>query len=143
MRLLAYQQTSLRPYLGNVLRNFRWFYIQVPLGIIGSYSCVRVLTVSQFSFNLHGVPMRNPLVQDRVQIDVLDRNPETAAQLAAAIDAWMTTADFVTNSDLDSPPTNKPGTNIKINERGGLDFQTDPPVPVISLEYRLYNVLPS
>ncbi len=143
MRLLAYQQTSLQPYLGDVLRNFRWFYIAVPPGIIGKYSCVRVLTVSQFNHYLHGVPARNPLVQDRVQIDVLDPNPATAARLAAAIDTWMTTADFVTNSDLDSPPSRKPGTNIKIGERGGLDYQEDPPVPVVSLEYRIYNVLPS
>ena len=143
MRLLAYQQTALQAYLGSVLANFRWFYIQVPPGIIGKYSCVRVLTVSQENMYLHGVPARNPLLRDRVQIDVLDPRPSTAATLAGLIDQWMTTADFVTNSDLDSPPGIKPGTNIKIGERGALDYQTELPVPVVSLEYRIFNVLPS
>lgn len=143
MRLLAYQQPELQAYLGDVLANFRWFYIQVPLGLIGKYSCVRVLTVSQQNVYLHGVPARNPLVVDRVQIDVLDPRPNTAARLARLIDAWLDTADFVNNSDLDSPPTNRPGQNIKIGERGALDFQTEPPVPVVSLEYRIFNVLPS
>lgn len=143
MRLLAYQQAGLQAYLGNVLANFRWFYIQVPPGIIGKYSCVRVLTVSQENAYLHGVPSRNKLLRDRVQIDVLDPRPATAAAIAQLIDTWLETADFVTNSDLDSPPTSKPGTNIKIGERGALDYEPEPPVPVVSLEYRIFNVLPS
>lgn len=143
MRLLAFQQTQFQPYLGDVLANFRWFYIQVPLGIIGKYSCVRVLTVSQENKYLHGVPARNPLVIDRVQIDVLDPRPNTAARLARLIDGWLNTADFVTNSDLMSPAQTLPGQNIKIGERGALDFQSEPPCPVVSLEYRIFNVLPS
>lgn len=141
MRALAFQQASLRAFFGNDLPTFRWFYIQVPLGMIGEQTCVRVLTVSQITTNLHGCPMRRNLTQDRVQIDVIDKRPSVAAAAADAIDVWLQTADFVRNGAFSSPVTNtSPGTNIKLNQRGGLDYQTQRPTPVESLDYRVFNV---
>lgn len=141
MRQLAFQQASLRAFFGDDLSTFRWFYIQVPLGMIGVETCARVITVSQITTNLHGVPMRNALTQDRIQIDVLDKRPSVAAAAADAIDQWLETADFVRNGAFQSPPIlTLPGTNIKLNQRGGLDYQTQRPTPVESLDYRVFNV---
>jgi len=139
MRLLAFQESTLRAFFGDDLTTFRWFYIQVPAGIIGVQTCARVLTVSQIVDNVHGVPMRKQLTQDRTQIDVLDKRPSVAAEAAAAIDAWLERADFARNSAFTSPAGNWPGTNIKLNDRGGLDYQTQRPTPVVSLEYRIWN----
>jgi len=144
IRLLAFDNATIRSFLGEDLPTFRWFYIQLPLKLIGVHTCVRLRTISQTSTYLHGVPSRNGLTMDRVQIDVVDQHPSVARELADAIDSFLETADFVGNGAFASPPRlGGVGLNVKLSERGGLDYETQRPVPVISLDYRVYNAPPS
>lgn len=141
MRTVAFQQPSLQAFFGSDFSTFRWFDRQLKQGALDVGTCAVVTTVSQVTEYLHPAP--NPLKGDRVQIDVIDNDPDRAADAAAAIDAWLATgaANFVTNGPLQSPPVTDVGlTNFKLSQRGGLIFRTNRPIPVESLDYRILNV---
>ena len=104
-----------------------------------------VQTISQITTNLHGAKMRNPLTQVRMQISIADPNPTVASNAAAAVANFLDTANFWQNGAFQSPPvTSPPGTNVMLNQMGAFyAFQTDRPIPVEILDYRIFSVDPS
>lgn len=144
MRDLAFLDPTLNAIFGPTfdVNKFRWFDRQLPQGQISNGTCAIVQTVSQVTTNFHGVPMRNSLTQDRVQISIADRNPRVASTAASAVSNFLDTANFWKNGAFASPRVvNGPGTNVKLNQRGSfITFQTDRPIPVEQLDYRIYNV---
>lgn len=151
MRDLAFQDPTLNGIFGPTMdsNKFRWFNTQLPQGQVGTLpggkTCAFVLTVSQATYNLHGSVMRNPLNRPRVQIAIADPSPTKADDAAAAVCNFLDQANFVKNGAFASPPvTDPPGTNVKLSERGGfLTYQTGIPIPVVLLDYWIYNVNPT
>ena len=144
LRDLAFLDPTLNAIFGPTfdVNKFRWFDRQLPQGQIANGTCAVVQTVSQITTNLHNTPIRNPLTQDRVQISVVDKSPRVASSAAAAVCNFLDTANFWQNGAFASPRVaNPPGTNIKLNQRGAFfSFQTDRPIPVEVLDYRIFNV---
>lgn len=144
MRDLAFQDTTLNAIFGPTfdVNKFRWFDRQLPQGQIANGTCAVVQTVSQVTTNLHGAVMRNPLTQERVQISIADPKPGKASDAAAAVCNFLDQANFWKNGAFASPrQVDPPGTNVKLNQRGAfITFQTDRPIPVEVLDYRIFNV---
>jgi hypothetical protein len=142
MKISAFSEPTLQAFFGSDFSTFRWFDTQLPQGKIPSGTCVRLLSVSQITSYLHNG--RNPLIQDRVQIDVLDPNPEVTGNAAAAISNWLDKANFVDNGAFMSPIfTSRAPANFRLNQRGGVYPLTDRAIPVTTLDYRIFNVEPS
>lgn len=143
MKISAFSEPTLQAFFGTDFATFRWFDTQLPQGKIPQGTCARLLSVSQITTYFHNG--RNPLTQDRVQIDVLDPNPEVAGNAAAAVSNWLDKANFVDNGQFLSPVrTNSgPPANFRLNQRGGVYPLTDRAIPVTTLDYRIFNVEPS
>lgn len=147
MRDLMFLDATLQTYFGPTsdTLKFRVFDRQLPPGQIARGTCCTIQTVSQITTALHGVPMNNPLTQDWVQINVIDPRPSRASDAAAAVQQFLDTANFVDNSAFSSPPVypTTPGQNVKLNQRGAFyTDQTNVPIPVEQLDYRIFNVTP-
>lgn len=145
MRDLMFLDATLQTYFGPTADTlkFRVFDRQLPQGQIQRGTCCTIQTVSQISTNLHGAVMRNALTQDRVQINVIDPNPTRASNAADAVCNFLDTANFVDNGAFASPVrvVTTPGTNIKLNQRGAfMTEQTERPIPVETLDYRIFTV---
>ncbi len=143
MKISAFSEPTLKAFFGTDFSTFRWFDTQLPQGKIPSGTCARLLSVSQITSYLHSG--RNPLTQDRVQLDVLDPDPEVAGSAAAAVSNWLDKANFVDNGAFLSPvrTSGGPPANFRLNQRGGVFFATDRAIPVTTLDYRIFNVEPS
>jgi hypothetical protein len=112
---------------------FRWFDTQLPQGYIQSGTCVRVLRVStNRTYSFAGIQNMSWI---RFQIDVLDADPEQARAGASAI------IGFLGAVSLGNIPTQY--ANFLLNQRGGMDFQLQPPVFVQTLDVRLWNLEPT
>lgn len=137
LRALASASAALQAYFGTAL--FRWFDRQLPQGYIKSGPCVRLMRVS--TVRTYAQTGLQNLSQPRVQIDVMDYDPENCRAAAKAVIDWLGTVDFSTDAEFSSPPTT-PGNhpNFILNQRAGMDFQLQPPVYVESIDVRLYNL---
>jgi hypothetical protein len=144
MRDLAFQDATLNAIFGPTfdVNKFRVFDRQLPQGQIANGTCAVVQTVSQVTTNLHTAPMRNPLTQERVQISIVDPKPAKASDAATAVCNFLDTANFWQNGAFASPRRTDPGgQNVKLNQRGAfMTYQTDRPIPVEVLDYRIFNV---
>src|SRR5512147_2511008 len=104
MRALASADTSLQAFFG--AGPFRWFDRALPPNYIQRGTCARVSRVSTVRSYVPETPTRqavSALAQPRVQIDVLDHDPERARSAAAAIRDWLSTVDFSSNVQFASP----------------------------------------
>lgn len=138
LRLLASGDTTLQGYLGAPPAGFRWFDFQLPQGQLAFGTCVRVKIIS--ANQLYGHNGRQPLTGPRFQIDVLDPSAERAREVAAAIIAFLGTIDLASNAQFTSPVTTPRQFPVFIlNQRPGMEVQTEPPVFVESLDIRAYN----
>ncbi len=147
MRDLMFLDATLQTYFGPTsdTKKFRVFDRQLPQGQISQGTCATIQTVSQITTNLHGSPMRNPLTQDRVQINIIDKSPTRASNAADAVCNFLDKANFYDNGAFASPPVavTTPGQNVKLNQRGAfITEQTNIPIPVETLDYRIFNVNP-
>ena len=147
MRDLMFLDATLQTWFGPTsdVNKFRVFDRQLPPGQIKpGKACATIQTVSQITTNLHGAKMRQNLTGDRVQINVIDTKPNRASDAADAVCNFLDTANFFTNGAFASPPrTDGPGQNVKLNQRGAfMTEQTDVPIPVETLDYRISNVNP-
>lgn len=145
IRSLARQDATLQSFFSGSNGTFRWFDRQLTPGYITQGTCVRVLRVSTVRMFTHPTRVATQLVdqqQPRFQIDVLDIDPERARSAAAAIENWLTTvADFSSGAQFASPvtsPTRHP--NFVLNQRAGMEPQTQPPVYVETLDVRIFNL---
>ncbi len=144
LRYLAQQDTDLQAWFftdGQV----RWFGPQLPPNYLAiGKSCVRVTRVSTVRLYSHETTeqrSQNRFALIRFQIDVLDFDSERAREAAEAIGDFLATADFSSNAQFASPltsPTRHP--NAILNERQGMEFRTQPPAYVQSLDIRIMNL---
>ncbi len=136
LRTQAAANATLKSLLGATpftLNSFRWFDTQLPQGMIGSGTCVRVLRISTVrDYNFQGIQNVSWV---RMQIDVLDPNPETGRSVASAIIGFLGTASF------GNIPTQF--ANFVLNQRGGMDPQLQPPVFVQTIDVRIFNLEPT
>lgn len=141
IRTAAFMQSSLRAFFGNDFDTFRMFDRQLKQGSLAVGTCCIITTVSEVTTYLHPGP--NPLKMVRTQFDILDVDPDVAADAAAAIEAWLNTGDanFLENGMFTSPAVQAAGpSNFKLNQRGGLWPTTNRPVPMETLDYRIMSV---
>lgn len=146
MRDLMFLDATLQTYFGPTsdTLKFRVFDRQMPQGQISQGTCATIQTVSQLTRTQHGPRMRNALTGDRVQINVIDKNPTRASNAAEAVCNFLDTANFYLNGAFASPPrTDPPGQNVRLNQRGAfITEQTNIPIPVETLDYRISNINP-
>lgn len=141
IRTAAFMQASLRAFFGSDFATFRIFDRQLKQGAIATGTCCIVTTVSEITTYLHPGP--NPLKMVRTQFDILDNDPDVAADAAAAICAWLNTgaANFIVNGMFASPTINAAGpSNYKLNQRGALWPTANRPVPMETLDFRIFDV---
>ena len=141
IRTAAFMQASLRAYFGDDFATFRMFDRQMKQGSLAIGTCCIVTTISEITTYLHPGP--NPLRMVRTQFDVLDNDADIAANAATAICAWLNTgaANFMDNGMFTSPTNPSSGpSNFKLNQRGGLWPTTNRPVPMETLDFRIFDV---
>lgn len=141
IRTAAFMQASLRAFFGDDFATFRWYDRQMKQGALAIGTVCIVTTISEVTTYLHPGP--NPLRQVRTQFDVLDVDADRVANAAAAICAWLNTgaANFIENGMFASPQVNAAGpSNYKLNQRGSLWTETNRPVPMETLDYRVFDV---
>ncbi len=141
IRTAAFMQSSLRAFFGDDFATFRMFDRQMKQGALAIGTCCIITTISEITTYLHPAP--NPLKMVRTQFDILDNDPDTAAEAAAAMCAWLNTGDanFMSNGMFTSPLVNDPGpSNFKLNQRGALWPTTNRPVPMETLDFRIFDV---
>ena len=144
LRTLAQQDPILAGYFftgGQV----RWFDRQLqPNYLKVGASCVRVRRISTVKLHSHETTYQrsaNSQVQPRFQIDVLDFSAETARAAAAAICDWLARVDFSTDDQFDSPVTTpKRHPNFVLNQRADMEFTTQPPAYVETLDVRIFDL---
>jgi hypothetical protein len=136
LRTLASADSVLRGFFGT--SPFRWYHLQLPPSALPNsgvpYPCTaRVRQVSQVPY--YTQEGMNRLNNVRFQIDVLCANVDTVDQATAAIAAWLGTVSFC-------DPTLTPGQspNFVLNIRPGLEVQLKPPVPVNSIDVKVFNL---
>ena len=143
LRTLAAANATLQTDLGT--SPFRWFdrrLVQGALtppnpitGPVPNTTCVRVLRVSTGQDGFYNQGGQGNIEQPRIQIDVLDYDPEVARQVAADIIAFLSSVSLMSTT-----PTNPAQcTNFRLNQRAGMEFQLDPPAYVETLDYRIWN----
>lgn len=108
-------------------------------------TCARVRRISTVRMHSHETRSRsslNRMAQPRIQIDVIDFDAERARAAAAALITWLTTvADFSSNAQFSSPattPTRRP--NFILNQRADMEYTTQPPAYVETLDVRLMDM---
>ena len=139
LRTLASANAILAVDLGT--SPFRWYDRRLVQGALappnptmtGPTTCVRVLRVSTIPLYSQGGLQTEEHV--RLQIDVIDYDPETARQVAADIDTFLAGVSF-----MSATPTNiTQAPNFKLGQRAGMEYQLDPPAYVETLDYRVWN----
>jgi hypothetical protein len=137
IRLLASADATLQGFFGS--GPFRWFDRQLPPGYINKGTCARIRRISTiFLYEQAGL---NRLNQPRFQLDVLDQDPDVVDNAVAAIIAWLGTVCFATEDQFTSPPTTpRQYPNFVLSIRPGLEVALKPPVPVVSIDFRCWNL---
>jgi len=83
----------------------------------------------------------NRLNQVRFQIDVLASDIDTVDQATAAVSAWLGTVNLASDDQFQSPPvTPLQFPSFVLNVRPGLEVQLKPPVPVNSIDVKVFNL---
>lgn len=142
LRTLASADATLQSFFGT--NPFRWYHIQLPPSALPQagipYPCTaRVRQVSQVP--LYVQEGMNRLNQVRLQIDVLCANVDTVDRATAAIADWLGTIDLASDAQFTSPPTTPTQfPNFVLNIRPGLEVQLKPPVPVTSIDVKVFNL---
>ena len=144
IRTLAQQDATLQSWFftdGQI----RWFDRQlVPNYLKIGKACVRVRRISTirlYSKETDTQRSANRMEQPRFQIDVLDYDAERARSAASAICDWLATADFSSDAQFASPVTSpKRHPNFVINQRADMEFTTQPPAYVESLDVRIFDL---
>jgi hypothetical protein len=144
LRLLASQDEALQSYFLGTNGTFRWFTPQLQPGYISQGACVRVLRIATGRLNAHKTRTASHSVdqqQPRFQIDVLSQDASQAREAAAEICNWLTTRADFSSDDLFSSPAVTPNQhpNFILNQRAGMEPQTQPPVYVEILDVRLWD----
>lgn len=138
MRTLAAADPVLQSWFvtGGIVR---WFDRQLPPGYLKvGAACVRVRRISTVRQYAHDTIL--DMTQPRFQIDVLDFDAERARAAAAAIKDWLGTVDFSTDDQFASPTvTPKAFSNFVLNQRADMEFTTQPPAYVETLDVRIFN----
>jgi len=147
LRALAMQDSTMQSYFAEVKGSgilFRWFDRQLPPGYINRGTCVRVMrlaTLRYYTKETAAARSVNEQTQPRFQIDVLDTDPERGRSAAAAILDWLGTVDLSSDVQFASPPTS-PSKHpyVCLNQRAGMEPNSDPPTYVESLDIRIFNI---
>ena len=145
IRTLAQQDPILQSFFGEPNGIFRMFDRQLTPGYLKlGKSCVRVLRVSTLLLQSHETTAQrsaNRMQQPRFQFDVIDFEAERARAGAAAIADWLARVDFSTDAQFGSPattPTRHP--NYVLGQRAGMEFTTQPPAYIETLDIRIVNL---
>lgn len=143
LRTLAATDATLQADLGTT--PFRWFDRRLVQGALAppdpllgpqpGATCVRVKRISTGQTAFYNQGGVGNIEQPRMQIDVLDYNPEVARQVAADIIAWLSSVSFMSAT----PANPKQTTNFRVNQRAGMEFELDPPAYVETLDYIMWN----
>ena len=142
LRALASIDATLQGFFGS--NPFRWFHLQLPPsakpGTGTPYPCTaRVRQISQVPFyTQEGQNRLNVVV---LQIDVLASDIDTVDQATDAISTWIGTVNLASNDQFQSPPvTPLQFPSFVLNVRPGLEVQLKPPIPVNSIDVRVFNL---
>lgn len=148
LRTLAAANATLQGFFGS--SPFRWFDIQVPQGQLAAGTCARLQRVSTARLYAHrslnpsgSQSASSPLLNlsfPRFQLDIIDQDTEAARQAAIAVINWLGGISLAQDNWLNSPPTTPPQFPcFLLNQRHGLYPDTQPPLPVVTLDFRAYN----
>lgn len=140
---LASADPTLQSYFGTPPSVFRFFDRQLAQTYWAQGLCCSFRVVSTVrDYYMAGL---STLSAPRVQFDIRASprygfTPEQARAARNALITWLGTVSFSESNDFNSPPTSPPHSpNFILNERAGMDVQTDPPVYVESIDVRIYN----
>ena len=152
LRTLAAANATLQTDLGT--SPFRWFdrrLVQGALtppnpitGPVPNTTCVRVLRVSTGQDGFYNQGGQGNIEQPRIQIDVLDYNPEAARQVAADIIAFLSSVSLMSNTPTNPLYYNQAGINVlqKVAQstvNNGISFGLIlPPAPVQAVPFAQY-----
>jgi hypothetical protein len=133
LRTLAAADPTLAGLLGSP---FRWYEAQLMQGsALPAVTVQRISTARRYSHSGLG-----NISEIRFQFTIRDRSAETARQVAAAIIAFLGTADLASNAQFGSPVTTpRQFPNFVLNERAGMDPELQPPVFVEIIDARIFN----
>lgn len=151
LRTLAAGNASLQAFFsGGSPAVFRWFDIQVPQGQFALGTCARLQRVSTARMYAHrsfapsglqpaaGGLLNLSLI--RFQLDIIDADTEVARQAAIALINWLGVISLAEDNWLNSPPTTPPQFPcFLLNQRHGLYVEMQPALPVVTLDFRVYN----
>lgn len=151
LRTLASQNAGLQSYFGGGSPAlFRWFDIQIPQGYVGQAMCARLQRISTVRLFAHasfasaqsasglGPPLN--LSQIRFQLDIVDADTERCRQAAIAVINWLGTISLAETNQFDSPATTPAQFPcFVLNQRHGLYPDTQPPLPVVTIDFRAFN----
>lgn len=131
LRTLAAANVTLQGLLGTT--PFRWYDVQhVQNSALPAVTVRRISTATDYL--MQG---RTLIDRPRFQIDVRDTDHEHARLVAKAVIAFLDTLDLNATGGTVTGP-NAP--TFLLNQRAGMDFQITPPVPVQTLDVRLFNL---
>lgn len=151
LRILAQANATLQSFFGGGSPAiFRWFDVQIPQGLVGLLTCARLQRISTDRLFAHAsfpsaqsATGRNPplnLARIRFQLDIVDQDTEHARQAAIAVIDWLGTISLVQDDNFGSPLTTPPQFPcFVLNQRAGLYVEMQPPLPVVTLDIRVYN----
>ena len=151
LRILAQANATLQSFLtGGSPAIFRWFDVQIPQGFAVQATVVRLQRISTVRSYVHAsfpsaqsasgnAPLLN-LALIRFQLDIVDQDTEHSRQVAIAVINWLGTISLVDDDAFGSPVTTPPQFPcFVLNQRAGLYPDTQPPLPVVTIDFRAYN----
>lgn len=151
LRILAQASASLQSFFGGGSPAvFRWFDLQFPQGFVVSQTSARLQRISTLRQYAHAsfpsaqsatgrAPLLN-LSMVRFQLDIVATDTETARQAAIAVINWLGTISLASDDAFGSPLTTPPQFPcFVLNQRAGLYPDTQPPLPVVTLDFRAFN----
>lgn len=151
LRILASANATLQTFFGGGSPAvFRWFEPQIPQGFVVLNTVARLQRISTLRLYAHAslpsaqsstgnAPLLN-LSLIRFQLDIVDQDTENARQAAIAVINWLGTISLVDDDAFGSPVTTPPQRPcFLLNQRAGLFPDTQPPLPVVTLDFRAYN----
>jgi hypothetical protein len=139
---LAAADSTLQTDLGGVGNAFQWWDKQVTQGTkytAGGPASVSFLRVS--TLIMYEQRGRNPMDAVRMQLDIRHLIAERARSVANDVVQFLESISLAQPNQFNSPATTPPQfPNFLLNRREGMDFQLQPPVHVVSLDVRLWNL---
>ena len=151
LRILAEANATLQTFFGGGSPAiFRWFDVQIPQGFVGTLTCARLQRISTERLFAHAsfpsaqsATGKNPplnLTRIRFQLDIVDQDTEHARQAAIAVINFLGGISLVQDDAFGSPVTTpQQFPCFVLNQRASLYVEQQPPLPVVSLDFRAYN----